>query len=440
VTRALVGAVATLAVALCLIYLPDIGHGFVRDDFHWIAIGRVTSLDQLPNLLTADVGFYRPVVLASFAANYTLFGLHAFPFGLTNLLLLIVCALFVARLATTLGLGPLASTLAAAAWVFNLRAVGMAVLWISGRTALLLTLFALLAAIATLRRARWAAAGWCLLALLAKEDAVMLPLFLAVWIGWSSGINDWRRAFRSSWPLLATLPVYAALRSQSNAFGPFSAPSYYQFTAAPAHVLRNVFEYIDRSSTVAAALALMLIAICRQWPSIGQRERRIFVFGALWLVFGFALTVFLPLRSDIYALAPSVGSCVLLGVVADALGRRNAVRVERTLAMLVLLPLLMLPIYRIRNARWVRPADLSTQVLHDLSEAGQQRPLGGFVVLMDSASERTTLESAFESLIPDAATLIGVRGRLEIVPAGEKVPDDATDALALMDGRLRRLR
>jgi hypothetical protein len=109
-------------------------------------------------------------------------------------------------------------------------------------------------------------------------------------------------------------------------------------------------------------------------------------------------------------------------------------------AVLVLLPLLLLPIYRMRNARWVRPADLSTQILNDLQNAGTPRPLGPFVVLIDSASERTTIESAFESLLPDAATLIGIHGRVELVGAGEQGPIEASDVFRLAGGRLQRLR
>jgi len=442
VSRVLAAAVAILAAALCLIYVPDIGHGFIRDDFRWIVVGRVASLDQLPNLLTADVGFYRPVVLASFAANYALSGLHAFPFALTNLLLLCACAVSLARLATTLGLSASASVLAAAAWAFNFRAVGMAVLWVSGRTALFLTLFALLAALAVLRRQRWAAAGWCLLALLSKEDAVTLPIFLAAWTWWSNdtAAGTWRSVLRGTWPVLATLPAYAVLRTHSNAFGPFDAPSYYQFTFAPAHVLRNVLEYADRSSTAAAALVVILILSCRHLPPLDQRDRRALVFGAAWLIFGFAITVFLPLRSDLYALAPSAGSCLMLGVVAGASSRRHAARLGRALAVLVLLPLVLLPIYRMRNGRWVRPADLSTRILNDLQDAGTARPLGPFVVLIDSASDRTTIESAFESLLPDAATLVGIRSRVELVGAGEKEPVEASDVFRLVGGRLQRLR
>ncbi|MNC96546.1 hypothetical protein D3C83_139460 [compost metagenome] len=73
-----------------------------------------------------------------------------------------------------MGLAPAASLLAAATWLFNFHAVNMAVLWLSGRTALLVTLFALASAHAMLRGRALLAGGACLLALLSKEEAERL--------------------------------------------------------------------------------------------------------------------------------------------------------------------------------------------------------------------------------------------------------------------------
>jgi hypothetical protein len=264
VTRAQAIAAAVLAAAFCLIYLPDIGHGFVRDDFRWIEVGRVGSLADLPRLLAADIGFYRPLVLVSFSVNYALFGLHAFPFALTNVVLLVACTVLAWRLALAFGLSSTAALVGAAAWAFNLRAVGMALLWISGRTALFLTLFALLATLAALRGHRWRAAGWCLLALLSKEEAIVLPFFLAGWTAWSARESGtWRATAHQVWPLGVALPLYFLLRSYSHAFGPFDAPSYYQFTFDPTLLIRNALEYLDRSATTAAALALILARLRR---------------------------------------------------------------------------------------------------------------------------------------------------------------------------------
>ena len=69
---------------------------------------------------------------------------------------------------------------AAAVWAFNFHGINMGVLWLSGRTSLLVTCFALAAAIAAAARHR----GWLfvatLLALLCKEEAMLLPAVLKI--------------------------------------------------------------------------------------------------------------------------------------------------------------------------------------------------------------------------------------------------------------------
>ena len=48
--------VAVIAIFL-LIYLPDVGHGFISDDFRWIAESRVTSLADAAALFHTNIGF-----------------------------------------------------------------------------------------------------------------------------------------------------------------------------------------------------------------------------------------------------------------------------------------------------------------------------------------------------------------------------------------------
>jgi hypothetical protein len=76
----------------------------------------------------------------------------------------------------------------------------------------------------------------------------------------------------------------------------------------------------------------------------------------------------------------------------QALERSRPVRIRRSLAALVMLAFLLIPVYRSRNLRWVRPADLSTRALADPSVAAQM-----------NADDR---ESAFGSLMPDALALM----------------------------------
>ena len=49
-----VAPVALLLAALGLAYLPDLGHGFIKDDFMWIRTARLESIADLPTLLTQN--------------------------------------------------------------------------------------------------------------------------------------------------------------------------------------------------------------------------------------------------------------------------------------------------------------------------------------------------------------------------------------------------
>ncbi len=134
-----------LLLALLAIYLPGLGHGFIKDDFVWIASSEVTSADNLVALFTHAPDFYRPVVALSFTLNRWLFGIDPFGYGLTNFALLLCAAAALARLAVALGMSWGGALGAAALWSLNFHGIDMALLWMSGRTSLLLALFSLLA-------------------------------------------------------------------------------------------------------------------------------------------------------------------------------------------------------------------------------------------------------------------------------------------------------
>ena len=105
--------ILVLAFLFCVIYVPDVGHGFVKDDFQWVIAAR-----QPPAaLLTNTNGFFRPLVTLSFRADYALFGLDTYPYGLTNFVLAVVCAALVFALTRSFGLESGTATFAAAVWV-----------------------------------------------------------------------------------------------------------------------------------------------------------------------------------------------------------------------------------------------------------------------------------------------------------------------------------
>src|SRR4029077_17758953 len=85
---------AAAVFVLCLIALVygcDAGHGFVKDDFVWIATSHVRAGTDLVRQLGAGTGFFRPIVSLSFAVDQAIFHLAPLAYGLTNVALLFAC-------------------------------------------------------------------------------------------------------------------------------------------------------------------------------------------------------------------------------------------------------------------------------------------------------------------------------------------------------------
>ena len=422
-------AAAILLVAFGLAYLPDLAHGFISDDFAWIEHGRLDGERTLRNVLSGHVGFYRPVVALSFGLNYAVFGTWSLGYGLTNFMLVILCAAGVWLLARDLALPPSSALVASAVWAFNFHGINMSLLWLSGRTSLLLTLFALLTVMAARR-------GWlflmflgALLALGSKEEAVVLPLLCAVWAGepWTRGrwLDHARRLMtgaRRTWPTLVALVIYLVARTTSGAYTAASAPPYYRFTFEPRAIIENVLQYADRSMTVfAIAIAVWALVV---WvpPSPRALNRDLVIKGLVWFAAGFALTLWLPVRSSLYALFPSVGMALIAAAIIDAMRDASLTpRVNRAAWGALLLPFLLLPIYWSRNERWVELADLTTRTASAIEREAATIPAGSIIELRDDRSTRANFGSAFAGLAEEASrVLFGGRYRLWIVPPADE--------------------
>ena len=243
-----------LAIVVAAVYGPDVGRGFSKDDFRWIVASRVRSAGDLQRLFVDTTGFYRPMVSLSFAANERLGGSNPMGYGLTNLALALAAAVAIACLARGLQLPMGACLFAAGVWLLNFHGINMAVLWMSGRTALLLTLFAVLAAIAASKGRPAAAALLAFAAMLSKEEAVLLPVALIVILALTTRARLATEAPttpRAKVGLPVVLAVvycaaaeigYLLLRRHSNAMTPGTAPDFYQFVFAPAAVFQNVLD------------------------------------------------------------------------------------------------------------------------------------------------------------------------------------------------------
>lgn len=431
-------------MCLLLAYGADIGRGLVADDFGWIYFSRIRSIGDAWTLLVEGApGFYRPLVALSFGVNERLFGLSPMPYAVTNLLMALAVMAGIMRLAAALGFGPIAGVFGAGLWALNFHGISMALMWVSGRTSLLATIFAVFAAIAFVRqRSLWA--GWLTLAsLLSKEEPVMLPAIFASWM-WIER-QPVRHIARATWPSFAAVAAYLALRARTDAFTPATAPSFYRLSASPDVILPNALQYLDRSMTFTAAVLLLgLIVFARRRPRLTSFEWRTAVKGIVWLVLGFGVTIMVPVRSSLYVVFPTVGSALIGMSAGAAIWRSIPERRQRpALVGLLLLPILVLPIHWLRHQGTKEQAILSSRVVAQVRSAVASRPDAVRIVVLDDPLARPTVASAFGAELPHAVEL--ATGRMlptEVIAldASGSIPDRAraagTLAFVLEDGRL----
>jgi hypothetical protein len=156
--------------------------------------------------------------------------------------------------------------------------------------------------------------------MLSKEEAVALPVIL---VAWFYLVEDHHHELpRVIVALGGPVVLYFALRASSGALTPGTAPSYYQFSFSPWFVWHNLLEYVDRGASVfVGGIAIALAATGRGVPPAWER-RRVLAACAIWFAGGYSLTLFLPVRSSLYALLPSVGAAIACGSIVETLVTR----------------------------------------------------------------------------------------------------------------------
>jgi hypothetical protein len=253
-----------------------------------------------------------------------------------------------------------------------------------------------------------------MLAMFAKEEAVMLPLILSGWV-WVLE-NDERDALRAgslarlTGPAWVALAIYLALRFQTAAMTPMTATSSYRFVSSPAALAGNAFEYFDRAGTFSIIVLLVAHLLAWRLPSFTPPVRRIVTLGAIWFVGTFSLTIFVPNRSSLYALLPSVAPALVAGFLLQQLWDRAGVSHRRRLvAVAVVLPLLLLPVYWSRNTRWVEIAELSSDTFAVVGRVARERPDVGVLIFRDDRTTRRSFSNAYDELLPVAVRLAAGR-------------------------------
>ena len=210
-------AVAALALGVLafVAYLPAIRLEFAADDF--LILDNLRKLDGLRHAAAYfEVNFYayyRPLVFLSFALDWSVWGIDAAGFHLTNVLLHAVNAMLVYALARRVTEATVAGV---AALVFALHPVNQeAVFWVSGRFDLLATAW-ILGSLVLLWSPRtrhyWIGAACFALALLSKESAATVVILAAAYGVLIEG-RDQRWAVARLLPLFAISAGYVVARS-----------------------------------------------------------------------------------------------------------------------------------------------------------------------------------------------------------------------------------
>ncbi len=443
-----------LIVMLLLVYGWGVGQGFVKDDVVWIAENQIDSWRDVAGVLDRSNGFYRPVVALSFAIDRSLYGLWSLGYGITNFALLVGCSLAVAGLARVLGLTPLAASLAAGLWALNFHGINMAVLWLSGRTELLLVLFATLAAALFVRGRWWTATACAFLAMLSKEQAVLLPAILSAWAYVLAGSDTstgsrLKRVARAAWPMWLAAGVYLWLRGQTDAFTPATSPWFYRFIFDPIKVAENALHYIDRAATFSVLITIVASLAAWQRPRLSRDVRRLVTPCLFWFVGSYALTIFLPVRSSLYACLPSVAAVIVGASCLADLWQRSQQPVRRRLIIAtVVIPLALLPVYHARNVRWTELATLSADIFRTLQPLSRE-PAVSSVQFLDERTTRRSIWNAYGGLLPEAVTLaVGRRLHVSLMPPMDGVdaapagqpPPHTIAVIAFRDGRIARVK
>ncbi|MCS6806462.1 MAG: tetratricopeptide repeat protein [Acidobacteriota bacterium] len=368
----------TMAIVLgvtCLAYLNALDGEFVYDDrFQVLRNQMIRSLDNLPEMFAQSVWqfmnlaseeavglYYRPLFNVVLAINYNLFGTEStFGWHFVSLLIHLLVTLMVYVLARQWGLARQAAF--AAALLFGVHPThSESVAWISGLPDPLAALFILPAVLFHERyyhggKSHWHQLGlsllFALLAMLSKEVAIVLPVFLAVreWLDKAAGessVAAVTRALKRAAPVLAVTIIY--LLARYAVLGFISKPEPKAIGISNAHVLLTIPSILlayarlllvpyplaviyDHSYVTSAtdprfwgaALGVLALLAGAIWllraSPIGLRSLALLV---LFLLPVLNLKTFNPQESllhDRYLYVPSIGFCLLMAL---ALGRLN---------------------------------------------------------------------------------------------------------------------
>jgi hypothetical protein len=363
------------------LFLPMVGHGFVVDDFQLLAALAFHPFSF--GLTHAHGAFYTPLTWMWYKADWSLWGMNAFPFALGDLVVYIANALLLYRLALTLYQDESAAGWTALGFSLLFSANPWAAMWISTRAHVLVAFFYLAALNVTLwftRTNRYRLlAGVCVFllaagAMFSKEDGITVILAIAIVIFYEKQLT------RTSSLLLLTaflilLAAYFWLRAGSGAeVIDFNEKGNYPYHLSFGVLIENLGLNIMRThgclGLIATAIAISYYLQTGSLNLLSFSLRDALLSIALFLV---VIAPFLLLRVKLGIYVYLAGACaaLLLGAFMRALNAsRRTIRQTRrsfTAEIPVIFIVLMLAA-RVwsHSHRWMKMADTSTAVLSQI--------------------------------------------------------------------------
>jgi hypothetical protein len=108
---------------------------------------------------------------------------------------------------------------------------------------------------------------------------------------------------------------------------------------------------------------------------------------------------------------------------------------RRLVAAALVLPLLLLPVYWARNARWIEIAELSSETFDAIQRVVRERPDVDRLTFRDDRSTRRSFADTYDQLLPEAVRLAAGRDIRAEIDTGQTERNGTR--IVLENGRIR---
>ena len=288
--------------------------------FRWLSVWIGSWIDLSDYGIRAASLTFRPLMATLFQMEALLFGSTAWGYHLKNLSVHLLCTALLLLFCRRIGLSMRAS--AVAALLFTTHPLTTQPMWILGdRGEQFVLLGGLFALVMIGRHTLWALAG-LLLALLSKETAVTIPVWLLVYdvlFIRESTPHPWVALFRRQWPFWAMLLAYLPYRGWAlGGIGGYRSVHHF----ALGDLLGIIKWNLAWLATWPAPSSLFLIPAAAAFlPLLAFRRFPRWTFAMVWITL-FLLPVH-NLCNKWYLYTPVAAMALLGGVVVNGLTVRN---------------------------------------------------------------------------------------------------------------------